>query len=112
MSHLPYHQQQLEFMIDLARSRIEFLDPFFRFLNYFDSPYFFFVLIPVIWIGFSYQWGLRIFYWATINNLINSFVKNAFAWPRPSTDLPELGLFTPSSHGFPSGGAQMSMLLG
>ncbi len=99
-------------MVDLATSRVAFLEPFFRFLNYFDTPYFFFVLIPVIWLGFSYQWGLRIYYWGTFNNLINSLIKNLIGWPRPSTDLSELGLFHPDSYGFPSGGAQMSFFLG
>ncbi len=96
----------------LAQSRIEFLDPFFRFLNYFDSPYFFFVLIPLIWLGFSYQWGLRIFYWVTFNQLLINLAKNSICWPRPSTDLPELGLYHPASFGFPSGGAETAMFLG
>ncbi len=112
MSHLPFHQEQLEFMIDLVCHRIEWLEPFFRFLNYFDSPYFFFVLIPTIWLGFSYKWGLRIFYWFTFNNLLLSLAKNSIGWPRPSTDMPELGLYHPTSFGFPSGGAQVSMFLG
>jgi membrane-associated phospholipid phosphatase len=112
MSNLPFHQQQLEFMSNLASNRLEFLDPFFRFLNYFDSPYFFFILIPTIWLGFSYKWGLRIFYWFTLNNLLISFAKNSVGWPRPSTDLPEIGLFHPKSFGFPSGGAQTAMFLG
>lgn len=109
---MPFHQEQLEFMIHLARNRVEFLDPVFRFLAYFDSPYFFFVLIPVIWIGFSYQWGLRIFYWFTLNNLINSYAKYLIGWPRPSTDLPEIGMQHPHSFGFPSGGAQTCLFLG
>jgi membrane-associated phospholipid phosphatase len=112
MSDLPFHEEQLEFMADLASNRIEFLDPFFRFLNYFDSPYFFFVLIPVIWLGFSYKWGLRIFYWTTLNNLIINFAKNAIGWPRPSTDMPEIGFFHPKSYGFPSGGAEVAMFIG
>lgn len=112
MSPLPFYKQQLEFMVDLTCNRIEWLDPFFRFLNYFDSVYFFFILIPVIWLGFSYQWGLRIFYWFTLNNLIITFAKHSIGWPRPSTDLPEIGMFHPTSHGFPSGGAQVCMFLG
>lgn len=99
-------------MIDLVERRIEFLNPFFRFLNYFDSPYFYFVLIPVIWVGFSYKWGLRIFYWFTLDNLIVSAMKNFICWPRPSTEMPEIGFFHPTSYGFPSGGAQSAMLLG
>ncbi|MBX7066474.1 MAG: phosphatase PAP2 family protein [Parachlamydiales bacterium] len=112
MSDLPYHQEQMNFMIDLARNRIEFLDPFFRFLNYFDTPYFYFILIPTIWLGFSYKWGLRIFYWFTLNNLVISAAKNFVQWPRPSQDMPEIGFFHFKSYGFPSGGAQSAMLLG
>jgi len=112
MSHLPFHQEQLEFMVGLTGNRIEFLDPLFRFLAYFDTPYFFFVLIPVIWLGFSYKWGLRIFYWFTFNNLLINLAKNAVGWPRPSTDLPEIGFFHPTSYGFPSGGAEVAFFLG
>lgn len=109
---IPFHQEQLEFMTGLAANRPEWLNPFFRFLAYFDSPYFFFVLIPFIWIGFSYTWGIRIFYWFMLSNLINSLVKYLVGWPRPSTDLPEIGMFHPTSYGFPSGGAQTCMFLG
>lgn len=112
MSRLPFHQQQLEFIIDLACNRIEFLKPFFSFLNYFDTPYFYFVLIPILWLGVSYQWGIRIFYWLTLNQSINGIVKTLIGWPRPSTDLPDIGIFHPTSHGFPSGGAQSSFFLG
>jgi membrane-associated phospholipid phosphatase len=112
MSNLPFHSQQLELMVDLARNRIEFLDPFFYFLSYFDTPYFFFILIPIIWLGFSYRWGLRIFYWFVFNNLVLNFAKNSIGWPRPSTDLPEIGFFHPTSYGFPSGGAEVAMFLG
>lgn len=107
-----WHEQQLQFMIELAQHRLSFLDPFFRFLNYFDTDYFFFLLIPLVWFGISYQWGLRIFYWLTINNTINSTVKLLVGWPRPSTEIPDLGLFHPKSFGFPSGGAQGCMFLG
>lgn len=99
-------------MVDLARNRIEWLDPLFRFLNYFDTPYFFFVLIPVVWLGFSYKWGLRIFYWFSLNGLIVQVAKNSIGWNRPSTDMPGIGFFHPQSYGFPSGGAQTAMFLG
>jgi membrane-associated phospholipid phosphatase len=112
MSHLPFYQEQLDFIVHLATNRPEWLNPFFRFLNYFDSPYFYFVLIPTIWLGFSYRWGIRIFYWFTLNNLLINYAKNTIGWHRPSTDFASLGLFHPKSFGFPSGGAQMSMLLG
>ena len=109
---IPLHREQLNFMIELAQSRPEFLNPFFRFLAYFDSPYFFFVLIPIIWLGYSYKWGLRIFYWFTLSNFFNSYLKYLVGWPRPSTDLPAIGMQHPLSNGFPSGGAQTCMFLG
>src|SRR5260221_9175590 len=109
---MPFHQEQLDFMIALSKQRIETLDPFFRFLNYFDTEYFFFALIPLIWFGISYKWGLRIFYLLFINNILIHFFKYFIGWPRPSTDLPELGIFHFDSHGFPSGAAQTAMLLG
>lgn len=111
-SSLPFYQTQIEFMLTLAKGRPEALNPFFLFLNYFDTPYFFFVLIPAIWLGISYKWGLRIYYWSTLNSLLNFLVKNWVGWPRPSTEIPELGLLHPTSYGFPSGGAQTSIFLG
>lgn len=112
LSSLPLHEQQLQFMTELAANRPSFLNPLFHFLNYFDTPYFFFVLVPVLLLGFSYQWGLRIFYWAVIDGVVNSAVKILVGWPRPSTDLPELGLFHPTTNGFPSGGAETCMFFG
>lgn len=112
MSHLPFHQEQLNFMIHLAKGRPVWLNPFFLFLDLFDTPYFFFVLIPIIWVGYSYRWGLRIVYWATLNNFSLALAKFAFGFPRPSTDMPEVGLLHPKSNGFPSGGAMGSMFLG
>ena len=99
-------------MVKLTDGRIDFLDPFFRFLNFFDTEYFFFVLIPLIWLGFSYRWGLRIFYWISLNNLVIHFAKYMVGWPRPSTDFPELGMLHPKTYGFPSGGAETCIFLG
>ncbi|MES2273702.1 MAG: phosphatase PAP2 family protein [Chlamydiota bacterium] len=109
---MPFHDEQLNFMICLAKNRPEFLDSFFRFLNYFDTDYFYFLLIPFIWIGFSYRWGIRVFYLLAINALLNHFMKELFGWPRPSTDCPSIGMFHFKSFGFPSGAAQSALLLG
>lgn len=99
-------------MMRLAESRVEMLNPLFRLLNYFDTEYFFFILIPIIWLGFSYRWGLRIFYWFSFNNLVLHFAKHMIGWPRPSMDAPEIGMLHPTTNGFPSGGAETSMFLG
>ncbi len=74
--------------------------------------YFFFVLIPLIWLGFSYRWGIRLFYWLSFNSVMIHLLKYWIGWPRPSTEMPELGMLHPSTTGFPSGGAESSLFLG
>jgi len=109
---MPYHDEQLQFIIDLAVYRTSFLDPIFRFLNYVDSLYFVFLLLPIVWVGFSYRWGIRLFYLLVVNEMMNSFFKNLVGWARPCMDFSEVGMYHPISHGFPSGGAQAAMVLG
>ena len=109
---LPYHCQQLEFMQSLASHRLDFLNPIFRLFHYVDSIYFVLILVPLVWVGFSYRWGIRLFYGFLLNSMLNYFAKSVFCWPRPSTDLPEIGMFHLSSYGFPSGGAQTALFIG
>ncbi|HSX27105.1 MAG TPA: phosphatase PAP2 family protein [Chlamydiales bacterium] len=109
---MPFLEEQLNFVIWVSQMRGPLLDPFFRFLNYFDTSYFYFILIPLVWIGFSYRWGIRLAYLSLISNNVIHIVKNYFEWPRPSHLVPGLGLFDFQSYSFPSGGAQMSFLLG
>ncbi len=109
---IPCHNQQLQFIVDLAAARTDFFNPIFRFLNYADTPYFIFILIPFIWIGLSWRWGVRLYYLIGINSMVNSCLKTLVGWPRPCADLPEVGMFCPMSFGFPSGAAQTCILLG
>lgn len=109
---LPFQQQQFHFLLHLADLRNDYLDPFFRFLNYFDTEYFLFVLIPLIWVGLSYRWGIRIFYLLLTSGFVNTLCKELINWPRPTVECPGLGLFLFNSPGFPSGGAQTAALLG
>ena len=109
---IPLHESQLQFIRGLASHRIPFFDEVFRFLNYFDSIHFFLFLIPILWIGFSYRWGLRVFYLLALSMLVNGLLKVWIDWPRPSTDCPEIGMFHFKSGGMPSGAAQTAMLLG
>ena len=100
-------------MVDLVSYRQIYLDPLFRLLNFADTAVFYLLLlVPFVWIGFSYRWGIRLAYALMINLLINSTFKKLIGWPRPCTDLPELGFFHFTSYGFPSGGAQISLFLG
>lgn len=109
---LPLIQEQLDFLVDLAKYRPDWLNSFFIFLNYFDTPYFVLLLIPFIWIGFSPKWGLQTAYLCVISALLNAQLKLSFGWPRPGICLETLPLLPFHSFGFPSGGAQTSMLLG
>ncbi len=109
---MPFHEEQLQFMIALAQERSPYLNPFFLFLNYFDTIYFGLVLIPLVWIGFSSRWGIRLYYIFLCSSLINSLAKFLVGWPRPCTDMPDIGLLCFPSFGFPSGGAQTAMLMG
>lgn len=84
-------------------------DAFFRFLNFFDTEYFIFLLIPIIWIGFSWKWGARIAYLILISAFLNFFFKKLFNEPRPDSSL---WLVHVGQNGLPSGGAQTAMLLG
>ncbi len=110
--NIPFHCDQLCWMVKLTSIRGEFLNPIFLFLNYFDTIYFSLFVIPFLAIAISYRWGLRIFYLIAVNSMINGWMKFLFGWPRPCTDMPEIGLLLPKSFGFPSGGAQTAFLLG
>jgi len=109
---LPFQAEQLNFLLEIAKHRTPFLDSIFLFLNYFDTPYFPAFLIPLVWFGFSYRWGLKVTYIFFITGLLNYALKYAFGLPRPTVAMPELGMFLFKSPGFPSGGAQTAFLLG
>jgi membrane-associated phospholipid phosphatase len=109
---LPYLQQQLDFIVDLAEHRNALLNPIFSFLNYFDTPYFAAFLIPLVWYGFSCKSGLKVAYLFLISTILNNVLKYAFDFPRPTAAIPEIGMFFFKSPGLPSGGAQTAILLG
>ncbi|MBM3183972.1 MAG: phosphatase PAP2 family protein [Chlamydiae bacterium] len=101
-----------DLLYQIASLRTGWLDPIFYFLNYFDSGYFPLIMIPLVWIGISYRWGLRFAFAFTLNALINLHLKLLFDTPRPSADYPDLAMVSASSPGFPSGGAQTAILVG
>lgn len=112
MISMPFHRQQLQFMIELVDYRTTYLNPFFQLLHYVDSMYFAFLLIPFVCVGLSYKWGIRLFCGFFISMLINKACKNLLGWPRPSVDLAGLGLYSLDSFGFPSNAAQTAAFLG
>ncbi len=110
---MPYLQEQLDFLVYLTQFRSTILNAFFYFLVFFDTPYFIFLLIPTIWLGCSWKWGIRLGYVAVISLFLNSYFKDLFQLPRPDAFIASLPLLQGmTSPGFPSGGAQTSCLLG
>ncbi len=107
----PY-DDQIQVLEWIAARRTPWLDPFFLFLNYLDTPYFPFVLIPCVWIFFSSRWGLRLAILFPISWFINTTAKQFFHWPRPIEKLPSIAMIPIHTPGFPSGAAQTSLLLG
>ena len=103
---------QIDFLYRIAALRNEWLDLIFRFLNYFDTGYFPMVVIPIVWIGISYRWGLKFALLFTLNALLNYHLKYLFDLPRPVVEYPDLAMLSTSSPGFPSGAAQTAMLVG
>ncbi len=102
---------QLEFIELVQQLRSHFMDLFFKGLNFFDTPIFFFVLLPYLWFGKNWKVSLRLFAILLLSTLAVSLLKNFFAYPRPFHILPKLGVIHVPGYGFPSGGATSAMLL-
>jgi membrane-associated phospholipid phosphatase len=109
---MPYLDQQLAFLRFLQEGRGPLIDPFFRFLNFFDTTFYAMLLIIFVWIGYSSKWGIRLGLLLITNGLVNHLIKEAFHFPRPKAFDPTLPLVSVEGFSFPSGGAQTSFLLG
>lgn len=101
----------LEWIRFLHEFRTPILDGFFKFLNFFDTQEFLFILLPAIWFGIGWRAGLRLFYILLLNSLSNRALKEAFLSPRPFHLDPSLGIIHVGGFGFPSGAAQTAILL-
>lgn len=95
----------------IQKFRTPLLDKFFLFLDFFDTEYFYFILIPVIWIGYSRKLGIRLFFILMLSSLLNGILKNIFMIPRPYVTDPSLGLIQIPGYSFPSGAAQSAVLI-
>lgn len=87
------------------------MDAFFRFWNFFDTPYFFLALLPAIWFGGSRRIALQLYFIFFVEFLSIQILKNFFAHPRPCSIQPSLGLVPVTGYSFPSGGATTAFLL-
>ncbi len=106
------HQLELPLIHWLHTFRTPWLDDFFIFMNFFDTYYFFSLLIPAVWLGSNWRSGARVFYILSLSGLINYTLKVLFEEPRPFIIEPGLNLISMKSiYGFPSGAAQTAMIL-
>ncbi len=102
---------QIEFIEALQQFRSHLLDLFFKGLNFFDTPVFFFILLPALWFGKSWKVSMRLFAIVLLSTLSVNILKDFFAYPRPFHLFPKLAVIHVAGYGFPSGGATTAMLL-
>jgi membrane-associated phospholipid phosphatase len=100
------HLFELELIKHIQLIRFPLLDKFFLFLNLFDTFYFPLILIPIVWMGYNWKWGLKLSYLLIISYIANEFLKNLFGFPRPYSLDRSVGIIFFNSFGFPSGAVQ------
>lgn len=79
--------------------------------NWLDRFEFYMGLNLVIWWFYGLRAGLHLFYMLFTGPVVNSFLKHLFASPRPLQVDPSVGLVELQGFGFPSNGAEMSVVL-
>ena len=105
------HSLELELIRFIQRFRNPIFDEFFSWLDLFDRPVFFLMLIPAIWLIYGSKIGARIFYLLISSAFINRALKQLFLFPRPFDLDPSVGIIHVDGYGFPSGAAQTVVLL-
>ncbi|MBN2479146.1 MAG: phosphatase PAP2 family protein [Parachlamydiales bacterium] len=102
---------EFEIIETIQKIRCPFFDGFFKFMNFFDLFYFFFILIPLVLVGYNYRLGLKLFFVITLSGIANYFVKLMFMFPRPFEIMPQLTVIMVKGFSFPSGAAQTAIIL-
>lgn len=95
----------------LQQFRSPFVDQFFLFLNLFDTKIFYLTFIVLIWVGYNYKLGIKIFFILMLSFFANDLLKAIFMLPRPYIIDPQLTIIKLSNYGFPSGAAQSAVLI-
>lgn len=106
-------------ILDAGVELIRWLEPyrspaltrFFTLVTDLGSTVGYLLLLPVIWWGFSWKVGARIFVALVLSVYLNSLIKDTVALPRPfvySDDVTSLR--TPGEYSFPSGHSQQAAL--
>lgn len=103
-------QKQLVFIESLQKFNPPFWVEAVKFLNYFDRPELYMVLIPFLWIFKGAKEGQKLTWIVALSGLINMSLKTLFALPRPFHLDSSLGILHVHHYGFPSGAAQQAMI--
>lgn len=103
------HFFELHLIKILQQIRTPVLDEIFKFINLFDTGYFIFFLIPIVWMK-NWKWGVRLLYILFLNFYFNAFFKTIFHQPRPYDLDPSVEVVFVKGFGLPSGAAQSAML--
>lgn len=104
-------EPQLEFLKFIADHRTPFLNAFFKGLNFFDTDYFYFLIIPIAFAIMGKKFGARLFFMVLLSGIVNFFVKDIFQSPRPFLIDPTITLVRFEGYAFPSGAAQGCVLI-
>lgn len=89
----------------------ELLNIFFRFFSFLGEEYFFYMALPFIMVFFGSELGLSFVLFFLFSTLLNVLFKGLFHLPRPFDLEPSLQWMKASGFGFPSGHAQVSVVL-
>ncbi len=95
----------------LQKIRCPVIDDFFITLNFFDSPAFYFMLIPFLWLGYNWRVGVKVFFIFILSNIVNELLKDYFMALRPFEINPMFYVIKVSGFSFPSGAAQSSVIM-
>lgn len=99
------------FELEIIRAIQQFRIPWMEYLDFFDRLEFFFILIPLVWLGCGWKNGLKLFYILFLSSLVNHALKSYFLSPRPFHLDPTIGIIQVKGLGFPSGAAQTVILI-
>lgn len=105
------HGHELKGIAALQTLRGPLIDKFFLLLSYVDTSEFYFLLVPILWFFNSPKHGLYAFFLLILTSISSGTAKALFLQPRPFHLMPDLALIHVNNYGFPSGGAQLSILL-
>lgn len=96
--------------IDVIQTIQAFANPgltvFMKVLTLLGSEYFYILILPIVFWCIDERFGARFGLVFLFSSFVNSWLKVAFAQPRPFNLEPSVGLSHESSYGLPSGHAQ------